>query len=102
VNLLSKVRSEKNILMKPKKMPSLAPVDERPELPPDPKIKFFGRNLESAVAVRLEYIKDPKEVLKELADFIYKYAGNPNYEEHKKDFWTSIFNGVICSSSYEA
>lgn len=56
-------------------MPDLPMVDEFPELPPDPKIKFFGRYPETAVAVRLAYIEDPKDVLKDLAEFIYKYTG---------------------------
>ena len=79
--------SEKNLLLKPKLIPRLAPVDERPELPPDSKVKMYGRYPEFAVAVRLDYIEDPKDMLKELAEFIFKYAGNPNYDEEKKDLW---------------
>ena len=82
-------------------LPHLAMVDERPELPPDPKVRIYGRYPEFAVAVRLDYIEDPKDMLKELAEFIYKYAGNPNYDEEKKDLWEGIFNAVICTSSYE-
>ena len=52
-------------------------VDEGPELPSDPKVRWYGRYPETAVAVRLDYIEDPKDMLKELAEFIYKYAGNP-------------------------
>jgi len=50
-------------------------VDELPELPPDPKIRYFGRYPETAVAVRLTYIDEPKEILRDLAEFIYKYTG---------------------------
>jgi len=64
-------------------LPDLAMVDELPELPPDPKIRFFGRYPETAVAVRLSYIEDPKDVLKDLAEFIYKYTGQPKYDEEK-------------------
>lgn len=77
-------------------------VDELPELPPDPKIRYFGRYPETAVAVRLTYIDEPKEILRDLAEFIYKYTGQPSYDEEIKDLWTSIFNAVICGSSYEA
>jgi hypothetical protein len=38
-------------------------VDEGPELPPDPKIRYYGRYPETAIAVRQEYINDPNAML---------------------------------------
>ena len=55
--------SEKNLLLKPKLILLLAPVDEQPELPSDSKVRMYGRNPEFAVAVRLDYIEDPKDML---------------------------------------
>lgn len=101
-NLVSRIGSVRSLLKYVKKIPILAPVDERPELPADPKVRFFGRNPETAVAVKLDYIEDPKEALKTLADYIFRFAGNPNYDTTKKDLWTSIYDGVICSGSREA
>ena len=73
----SGTKAERGFELKRKMQPNLAMVDEGPELPPDPKVRWYGRYPETAVAVRLDYIEDPKDMLEELAEFIYKYAGNP-------------------------
>ena len=74
-------------------------VDEAIELPPDPKVKEFGRK--KKVKVRLDYITEPTELLGDLTEFIYKNAPLIDYDEGPGNLWLTLLSAVLSSQSSE-
>lgn len=75
-------------------------VDEAIELPPDPKIKAFGRR-NKVIKVRLEYITEPTELLQDLTEFIYKNAPLIDYDDEPANLWLTLLSAVLSSQSSE-
>jgi hypothetical protein len=51
---------------------ALESIDERQELPGDPKIRTFGRFPETQVECMLNYESEPQNILSALTEFFYK------------------------------
>ncbi len=75
-------------------------VHEIQELPPDLNYKVFGGRYRP-VTVKLEFIKNVKQLLTDLSEFIYKNANLIDFSGEAADCWLSIFKAVLNSQCAE-
>lgn len=80
---------------------NLDSVDEQLELPPDPKIRVYGRAPARQIRVRQEYTTDPTSILNDLAEFVFKNAKLMDFNDEKPDYWKTILSAILSSQSYE-
>lgn len=79
----------------------LEEVDEQQELPPDPKVKLFGRQPGPIIKVRFDYTPEPTQLLQDLTEFIFKHAKMMEFDTAPPDYWKTIVSAVLSTQSYE-
>lgn len=61
----------------------------------DPKVKFFGSNPKRLVKVRMDYEREPEDLLASLTEFLFKNAGSIDFNSGPPDCWLTMFKGVV-------
>ena len=67
----------------------------------DPKVKIFGSNPKQLVKVRLDYEREPENLLAQLTEFLFKNAGSIDFNSGPPDYWLTMFKGVVVQQSKE-
>lgn len=64
-------------------------------MPPDPKVRMYGRPPCRPIPVRHEYTTDPANILNDLTEFVFKNAKLMEFSEDKQDYWKTILSAVL-------
>ena len=70
-------------------------------MPPDPKVRVYGRDPYPKVYVRKDYTNEPTDILNDLTEFIFKHAKLMDFSEEVPDYWKTILSALFSSQSYE-